>query len=223
MRARALHSAFVLLIALAAVAAAPAADARAPPTPVCGACSFDTTVDGTHVATGESQLTVQIHENGSTTWVATVALTDGAGTMADNDSFRRAVVEEAMRWSVAEPHDVRSRVDDGRLTVRYRDPEAAETAVGTVVFTPLTPESPNGLFVSGGEGPRYLGTDRFVLRAPPGHELIGEVRTTSSDELVWTRENGDDRTYLDVSDDPVAVDRDSGATGVRMWFARLLT
>lgn len=215
--------ALCLLLAIAAVAAVPVVDARAPPTPVCGVCEFDTTVDGTHVAAGESELTVQIHENGSTTWVATVELTAGSDDLAGNDSLRRAVVEDAMDWSVAEPDDVRSSVDGETLTVRYRDAEAAETSVGTVVFTPLTPESPNVPLASGGEGPRYLGTDRFTLRAPPGYVLHGDATSGDSGELVWTRENGDERTYIDVTDDPVAVDADAGAPGVRTWFARLLS
>ncbi|KPN30612.1 hypothetical protein SY89_01348 [Halolamina pelagica] len=220
---RSLHVVFALLLALAAVAAVPAADARAPPTPVCGVCSFDTTVDGTDVAADESELTVRIHANGSTTWIATVELARGAASMAENDSFRRAVVDEAMGWSVAEPEAVRSSVDDGTLTVRYRDDEAAERHVGAVVFTPLTPEGPNALFASGGEGPRYLGTDRFTLRAPAGYDLHGGGETGDAGELVWTRADGTERTSLDVSDDPVAVDADSAAPGIRTWFARLLS
>lgn len=220
---RSLHVVFVLLLTLAAVAAVPAADARAPPTPVCGVCSFDTTVDGTDVAADESELTVRIHANGSTTWIATVELARGAASMAENDSFRRAVVDEAMGWSVAEPEAVRSSVEDGTLTVRYRDDEAAESHAGAVVFMPLTPEGPNALFASGGEGPRYLGTDRFTLRAPAGYDLHGGGATGDAGELVWTRADGTERTSLDVSDDPVAVDADSVAPGIRTWFARLLS
>lgn len=217
-----LHLGFALLIAFAAVAAVPTADARAPPTPVCGVCSFDTTVDGTHVAAGESELAVWIHENGSTTWVATVDLTDGAEQVAGNDSLRRAVVDEATGRSIAEPESLRSSVDDGTLTVRYRDPDAASTQLGTVVFTPLTPEGPNTPFAMGGEGPRYLGTDRFTLHAPAGDDLHGGAETGGSDTLVWTRDGGEnERTPLDVTADPVAVDADAGAPGVRAWFARL--
>lgn len=218
-----LQFAVVALLVLAAVGAVPTADARAPPTPVCGVCSVDTTVDGTHVAAGESELTVQIHENGSTTWVATVELADGANALAANDSLRRAVVDEGTGWSIAEPESVRSRVDGETLTVRYRDSEAAAAAAGAVVFTPLTPESPNAPFVSGGEGPRYLGVDRFTLRAPPGDDLHGAGEKTDSNELVWTRETENERTSLDVTSDPVAVDSDSPVPGFRVWLARLLT
>ncbi|WP_049981657.1 hypothetical protein [Halolamina rubra] len=215
--------ALVLLITLAAVTAVPTAEAREPPTPVCGVCSVDTTVDGTHVAGGESELTIQLHENGSTTWVATIELTAGADAMAENDSLRRVVVDEAMGRSIAEPEDVRSGVDGETMTVRYRDAEAAERTVGTVVFTPLTPESPDGLFVAGGEGPRYLGVDRFTLRAPPGYELYGTGDGGRSGELVWTRNGTTERTYLDVTADPVAVDADTWLPGVRVWLARLLS
>lgn len=218
--------AIALLLAAAAVAAVPVADARAPPTPVCGVCSVDTTVDGTVVAAGESELTVSIHENGSTTWNARVELTAGSDDLAENESLRRAVVDEAMGRSIADPEQLSSRMDGETLVVRYRDDGATEQHVGTVVFTPLTPDGPNIPFAMGGEGPRYLGTDRFTLRAPAGYDLhgdAGQAAQTDSATLVWTQENGTDRTSLDVTADPVAVDADAGAPGVRTWFARLLS
>ncbi|MBP1985670.1 hypothetical protein [Halolamina salifodinae] len=215
--------AVVLLLALAAVAAVPVADARAPPTPVCGVCSVDTTVDGAAVAAGESELTVSIHENGTTAWEARVELTAGSDVLAENGSLRRAVVDEAMGRSIADPEQVRSQMGGEALIVRYRDDGATERHVGAVVFTPLTPEGPSSPFAIGGEGPRYLGTDRFTLRAPAGYDLHGDAESTDSGTIVWTRENGSERTSLDVATDPVAVESDSGAPGVRTWFARLLT
>lgn len=213
-----------LLIALAAVAAVPMADARAPPTPVCGVCSFDrTTVDGTVVAAGDSALTVSIHENGSTTWEATVELTAGSDDLAGNDSLRRAAVDEVMGRSVADPAEVQSRIDGGSLVVRYRDSGAAERHVGAVVFTPLTPEGPDHPFAMGGEGPRYLGADRLTLRAPPGDDLHGGTNATEAGGLVWTGDAGAERTLLGVAADPVAVESDAEASGVRTWLARLLT
>jgi hypothetical protein len=224
MRPRSLPIALSLLLALAAVGAVPTADARAPPTPVCGVCSFDrTTVDGTTVAAGESELEISIRENGSTVWNARVELTAGADALAGNDSLRRAAVDEVMGRSIAEPEGVRSRIDGDTLVVRYRDDGATERRVGAVVFTPLTPEGPDRPFVSGGEGPRYLAADRLVLRAPPDYDLHGEADSTDSGTLVWTRENGTERTSLDVTADPVAVESDAGAPGVRTWFARLLS
>lgn len=220
---RALPAAFVLLIMLAAVGAVPTADARAPPTPVCGVCSFDGVVDGTVVATDESQLVVSIHENGSTTWVAQIELSAGSDALAKNDSLRRAVVDEAMGRSIADPTAVQSQVDSDTLVVRYRDDEAAKRHVGTVVFTPLTPDGSGHPFASGGQRPRSLGTDRFTLRAPAGYDLYGQAESADSGVLVWTRANATERTSLDVAADPVAVDAEAGTPGVRTWFARLLS
>lgn len=215
--------AFALLLALSAVAVVPAADARQPPTPVCGVCSLDRTApDGTPVVTGNSTLTVSLHGNGSTTWRARVELASGRDALAENESFRRTAVEEATRRSVADPEAVRSRIDGETLVVDYRDADAAESSAGALAFTPLSPEGPGVPFAAGGEGPRYLGTDRFTLRAPPGSELRGDADATDGGRsLVWTRD-GDERTHLDADDDPVAVGSDAVGPGLRSWVARLL-
>ncbi|MFC6825187.1 hypothetical protein [Halopelagius fulvigenes] len=215
--------AIALLLALSAVAAVPSADARKPPTPVCGVCSLDLTApDGTPVTAGDSTLTVTLHENGSTTWRARVELASGRDALAENESLRRAVVEETTRRSVAEPEAVRSRIDGETLVVDYRDADAAESVAGAVVFTPLSPEGPGVPFASGSEGPRYLGTDRFTLRAPPGYELRGGANATDGGRsLAWTRD-GEERTYLDANGDPVAVDSNALGPRFRAWAARVL-
>ena len=199
----------LLLLATAAFAAAPV-DARAPPTPVCGVCDLDrTTPSGERVTAGESSLTITVRANGSTT----------------NDSFRRAVAEEAAGDGVASPGDVDSRIDGETLVVEYRDPDAAERSVGTVVFTPLTPASPNRPMVSGGQGPRYLAADRLTVRTGPGLDVYGPAPASpSADRLVWTPNATDDATRpsLGVETDPVAVPQGAMAPGVRAWLARLL-
>lgn len=216
------------LLLMASVAAVPVADARAPPTPVCGVCTLDqTTPDGTDVVAGESSLTVTLHGNGSTTWEARVDLAAGSDALAANESLRRSVVDEAARDGIADPTDIDARVDDGTLIVDYRDPGAAERHLGVVVFTPLTPASPDRPFVSGGEGPRYLGADRLIVRGPPGYEIRGDADASGSDRtLVWTRDEIelDDagRAVVNVEADPVAVAVDAPLPAVRAWFARRL-
>ena len=215
----------LLLLATAAFAAAPV-DARAPPTPVCGVCDLDrTTPSGERVTAGESSLTITVHANGSTTWRARAGLAAGADALATNDSFRRAVAEEAAGDGVASPGDVDSRIDGETLVVEYRDPDAAERSVGTVVFTPLTPASPNRPMVSGGQGPRYLAADRLTVRTGPGLDVYGPAPASpSADRLVWTPNATDDATRpsLGVETDPVAVPQGAMAPGVRAWLARLL-
>lgn len=226
MRPRALPVIVALLLCVTAAVAVPVADARAPPTPVCGVCDLDRTApSGDPVVAGESALTVTLHENGSTTWLARADLAAGADALAANASLRRAVATAAARDGVAEPTEVDARVDGETLVVRYRDPGAAERAFGTTVFTPLTPASPNLPMVSGGEGARYLAADRLTVRAESGLVVCGSASAVESDDrLVWTADAGDapgsDRPALDVDRDPVAVGEDAIAPDVRAWIAR---
>lgn len=230
MRPRTIAATAAVLLLVAGLAVAPVADARAPPTPVCGVCDLDrTTPDGASVVAGESSLTVTLHGNGSTTWEARVDLAAGGDALAANESLRRVVVSEAARDGIAEPRDIDARVDGNTLLVDYRDPNATERHLGVVVFTPLTPASPGVPFASGGEGPRYLGADRFVIRGAPGWEVRGDESASDSDgRLVWTRadgepDDGEGRVSVGVDRDPVAVEENALLPGPRAWTARLLT
>ena len=230
MRPRALVTVAVsLLLLVAGITAAPAVDARAPPTPVCGVCDLDrTTSQGTPIVAGESSLTVTVHGDGSTTWAARVDLDAGADALSANESLRRAVVDDAVRDGIADPSDVNSRINDGALLVDYRDPDAAERHLGVVVFTPLTPASPSAPFVIGGEGPRYLGADLLVVRGEPGWTVRGVGSANGpAGRLVWTREAGvtddDGRVFVGVTRDPVAVEAGSVLPGLRARIGRLLT
>lgn len=227
---RTIAAAAALVLLLAGITAVPAADARAPPTPICGVCDLDrTTPDGTPVVAGESSLTVTLHGNGSTTWEAQVDLAAGSDALAANESLRRAVASEAAHDGIAEPKAVDARIDEDTLFVEYRDPNATERHLGTVVFTPLTPASPSVPFVIGGEGARYLGTDRLTVRGESGWAVRGDANAADSGgRLVWTRDGGgepDDRgrVFVDVDRDPVAVEEDAMLPGSRAWIGRLLT
>lgn len=228
MRPRALPLLVALLLCATAAVAVPAVDARAPPTPVCGVCDLDrTTPSGERVVAGESELTVTVHANGSTTWRARADLAAGADALAANESLRDAVGVEAAGDGIADPRDVTARLDGETLVVEYRDPGAAERSAGAIVFTPLTPASPNMPMVSGGEGPRYLTADRLTVRAAPGLVVRGSAAANATERrLVWTPEtvNGPDadRPTLVVDRDPVAVEEGATLPGPRAWIARLL-
>jgi len=226
---RTIAAAMAIFLLAVGIAAAPATDARAPPTPICGVCDLDrTTPDGTPVTAGESSLTVTLHRNGSTTWDARVDLAAGGDALAANESLRHTIASEAARDGIAEPRDVDARIDGDTLVVGYRDPNATERHLGVVVFTPLTPASPSVPFVIGGEGARYLGADRLTVRGASGWDVRGDASAADSDgELVWTREGIDPddegRAFVDVDRDPVAVEGDSLLPGPRAWIGRLLT
>ena len=215
----------LVLVAVLGVAAAPSATARAPPTPVCGVCSdaLDTAADdrSVRVERGETTLTVTVHENGSTTWNATVELRRG-GAALRNDSLRREVVEAATGRSIADATHLRSRVDGGTLEVTFRDPDAAESRFGAAVLTALVPESPTLPLASGGEGPRYLGADRVTVRGPPGHRVYGDYAgaTESGRSVTWTRNASTGRT--DVDGAKVTFAPEGLAGGLRAWLARAL-
>jgi hypothetical protein len=229
MRPRTIAAVTVFLLLVAGITATPAADARAPPTPICGVCDLDRTApDGTTVVTGESSLTVTLRGNGSTTWEARVDLVAGSDALAANESLRRAVASEAARDGIAEPRDVDSRIDGDTLLVDYRDPNATERHLGVVVFTPLTPAVPGVPFAIGGEGARYLGADRVTVRGESGWEVRGDASASDSGgRLVWTSDGAepDDRgrVFIDVERDPVAVEGDALLPGQREWLGRLLT
>jgi hypothetical protein len=225
MRPRSLPLLVALLLCVTAAVAVPAVDARAPPTPVCGVCDLDRTVPGGEsVVAGESELTVTLHENGSTTWRARAELAAGADVLAANDTLRDAVATEAADDGVGDPDDIAVRLDGDTLIVEYHDPGAAERSVGTVVFTPLTPASPDMPMVSGGEGGRHLAADRLVVRGGSGLDIHGAAPATDESRLVWPRNvTGDaDRPSLDVERDPVTVEADALLPGVRAWVARQL-
>lgn len=229
MRPRTLAAVTAFLLLVAGISAAPAADARAPPTPICGVCDVDrTTSNGTPIVAGDSSLTIAVHGDGSTTWAARVDLEAGVDALSANEFLRRAVVDDTVDDGIADPDDVDSRIDGDTLLVDYRDSGATERHLGVVVFTPLTPASPSAPFVIGGEGPRYLGTDRLVVRGDSGWTVRGAANANDpAGRLVWTREAGDPdddgRVFVGVTRDPVAVEVGSVLPGLRARIGRLLT
>ena len=217
----------VLAVVLLGVTSVSSVAARAPPTPVCGVCSdaLETAADDRNVAVerGETALTVTVHENGTTTWNATVELHRGSDTL-ENDSLRRAVVEDATDRSIADATDLRSRVDGDTLEVTFRDPDAAESHFGAVAFTALVPDSPTLPFASGGEGPRYLGADRVTIRGPAGYRAYGDYRgaTESGRSVAWESDASAERTYVEGGPKVAFVPENGLVAGVRAWAARAL-
>ncbi len=186
--------------------------ARAPPQAACGICTdaLDQAAadQGVTLTRGQSKLVIQVYENTSTRWTATVQLSDGASALR-NDSLRRAVVSNVFDRArmVAEPTHVTSHLSGQTLTVSYRDPGAAETHDDTIVFTRFHATEPQSPFVMGGEGTPYPGADTVVLRAPNGYTVTGDYASaTGSDAAVrWhgnrTTEHIDRSTRVTFIDD----------------------
>lgn len=114
--------------------------ATAPPQAACGVCTevLDRTAadQGVTLTRGNSKQVIEVYENTSTRWTATVRLTDGADALR-NASLRRSIVSKTLARArmVAEPTHVSSQLSGETLTVSYRDPDAAETDGDAIVFT----------------------------------------------------------------------------------------
>lgn len=216
------------VVGAALLAGVPTADARAPPTPLCGACSdrLDESADrhGVDLSRGETTLVVQVHENGSTTWRATVELTAGADRLR-NATLREQIVESAVSRGVGDPTDIQSRLDGETLLVTHRDRTATSRHLGVLVFTPVVPDSPSVPGAIGGEGARYVGADRVTVTAPPGWHTTGgyEYATTQHDTVEWTGSDDDgDRRFIEGEHPPTMVPDGALFPNIRTTIARWL-
>ncbi|MBV0901729.1 hypothetical protein [Haloarcula salina] len=146
------------LLALAApVGAAP------PPRPLCDACGdqFATTAErhGVSLAVERSTATVAVHENGTATWVVRNHLAGDGARLRSNATLRRAIGDRAM-WDVEFLNATVSR--SGVVTLRYREPDFAEPAIGGTFRSGAFTETYGYRNIDG------LGADRLVVVAPPG-------------------------------------------------------
>ncbi|WP_423999536.1 hypothetical protein ACOZ4I_11215 [Haloarcula salina] len=146
------------LLALATpVGAAP------PPRPLCDACGdqFATTAErhGVSLAVERSTATVTVHGNGTATWVVQNHLAGDGARLRENATLRRAIGDRAM-WDTEFLNASVSR--DGVVTLRYREPEFAEPAVGGTLRSGAFTETYGYRNIDG------LGADRLVVVAPPG-------------------------------------------------------
>lgn len=163
--------------------------ATAPPQAACGVCTevLDRTAadQGVTLTRGNSKQVIEVYENTSTRWTATVRLTDGADALR-NASLRRSIVSKTLARArmVAEPTHVSSQLSGETLTVSYRDPDAAETDGDAIVFTRFHATSPQDPSVMGGEGTPYLGANTVELRAPSGYTVAGNYTSATESETT---------------------------------------
>jgi hypothetical protein len=218
----------VALVGTALLAGVPTTDARAPPTPLCGACSerLDESAErrGVDLTRGETDLVVQVHENGSTAWRATVELTAGTDAL-DNETLRAEIVDSAVSRGVGNPTGIDSRLDGDTLVVTHRDRNATSRHLGVLVFTPIVPYGPTAPWAIGGEGARYVGADRVTVEAPPGWRVTGgyEYATASEDRVVWAGGGEDgDRRFVEGEQPPTMLPNGSLFPNLRTTVVRWL-
>jgi hypothetical protein len=207
------------------------ADARGPPQPACAVCSDDLDDAAAEynvpIDRGDSRLTITVHPNGTSTWLATVDLNDGADELA-NGSLRAAIVESAVTGrSDLDVTGIRSRLNDGTLVVTYRSSAAVSRSGSVLVFDGFRTDG-GGLLAAGGEGPWYVGADRLTMVGPQEYVIRADPARGEFDlgagAIQWTgNPDTDARTTLTGAGRPAFVPEQATFPGVRARLARLVT
>jgi hypothetical protein len=210
------HVALTVLAAVVIVASGLAVPAAAngttPVCPVCGGAGTTAWEDTSHPPPDTSSLTVDVHENGSATWTATLRWRDADGAPAPDDED---AVEELTRETLADsrfvPPAEAVRADvaaDDRATVRWRTPNVVEYRFGEGVVT---------LFrTTGGADQPHLNAEQLVVRVPDGTVITNDpARGTVSEDRTELRQTGPGR----IEDFYVAFGEEPGAatTTLVIW------
>jgi hypothetical protein len=211
----------VLLLVGLTVGLTASSSARAPPQAACGICTdaLDRAAadHGVSLTRDKSKMIIQVYENTSTEWTATVRLTDGTAAL-QNDSLRTAIVSDALDHArmVAEPTHVSSHLSGQTLFVSYRDPGAAEMRGDTIVFTRFYATEPQVPLVSGGEGTPYPGADMLVLRAPDGYTVTGDYESATESEIAVRWHTDGNNGHIDRSTRVTFVNEQSANDALSM-------
>ena len=162
--------------------------AKAPPEPVCGVCtsSLDEAAreHGVSLERGTSSMHIQLHENGTASFVAHVELLGGTEQLQD-ETVRNTVVRDVSYVLVEEREDLQTAIRGDTLIVRYRSREVSHVTLGVVQFDAFETRGAPPL-ASGGEGSPYPGADTLTLGAPTGFRLHGAHGDASNEStIVW--------------------------------------
>lgn len=182
---RGVSLAVLFVLAAAVLGAITPGTAAPPPRPLCDACgdSFEATAEahGLPLTVEQSTATVVVDDTGTATWVVRNHLAESEATarIRANESLRTELADGAM-WDT-EFRDA-TISPDGVMTMRYRDPEFAEPAVGGVLRSGAFTEAYGYRNLDG------LGADRLTVEAPDGMRVGWTVpdATVSSDGTQFT-------------------------------------
>jgi hypothetical protein len=188
MRRAALLIALLITTSLLLTAVAPAV-ASPQPDPVCGACgsSFEDIAEkqGVAVNVTHSSATVQIHANGSATWLVTNRLNESAATRLSENS---ALLDRVARGAATEGWGLPHVYNDGEVTfqsasidgrtvrIRFRDPDAGKRHLGVLVVDYLHSEGVRGGWI--------LNADRFTLVGPSEAVVVNDPEVTIDREYT---------------------------------------
>ncbi|QLG27428.1 hypothetical protein HUG10_07640 [Halorarum halophilum] len=179
-----------LLIALSALLPTVTPAVASPqPDPVCGACgsSFEEIAENHGVAVNvtHSTATVQIHENGSATWIVTNRVNESAASrLSQNSDLLNRIAREAAAEGWGLPHVYEeggvtfqtASIDDRTIRIQFQDSDAGTRHAGVLVVDYLHSEGVRGGWI--------LNADRFTLHGPPGTDVVNNPRSAIIDEYT---------------------------------------
>lgn len=178
-------------------------DASPQPRVICELCgtSFEDAANeqGLDVTVPRSTVSIQIHDNGSATWLVTNRVDeDAAGQLSENPQLLDQLVQTETTGRRG-PH----AFDGGEITlqsttvanqtvrIRFRDSDAGSTHFGVVVVDYLHSEGVRGGWM--------FNADRVSFIGPPETAVLNDPRSTISDEYTATGEvptvTGDNVTW----------------------------
>ena len=191
MRRAALPLALLMVATFLAPAILAPAVASPQPSPVCRFCGslFETAAEerGVNASVTESTVVVQVHENGSATWVVRNRLGRGADEFRENPDRLGGTAN----WLLAESYGLprtasfaSARMDGDVAVLTYRDPDAAKRRAGLLVVDYLH---------EGGREPWYhVNAERFTVRGPPGTVVTNDPESGHvGDGIDRATRNGD--------------------------------
>ena len=213
----------VLLVLLAscvvvAGAGAPAA-ASSPPSsvcPVCGGAYPGMWTDTEWTTPDDRTLTVQVHENGTATWVADLRWDDPEDAPGPDEADAvESAAEDTMADALYLPeHEaVAIEVREGRTQVTWRTPGVVAERFDHGVFRPFHGEGSSRTLV--------LNVEKLVVRAPAGQVVTNDPAVgTVTDDGTEVRVVGGDGTdrYLDDAYVVFGDERDA-ASGITTELA----
>lgn len=159
------------------------------PDPLCGACgtSFEDAADqqGHGLNVTHSTATVQVHQNGSATWVVRNRLTqDTADRLGDSPEQIDRIGRQAASDGWGLPHVYETgdvtvhsvRLDNPTVRIQFRDPDAATRHAGILVVEYLHSEGIRGGWIRN--------ADRFSIVGPPGTTVVNDPRAAFDPEYA---------------------------------------
>ena len=208
---------------------------------VCQSCSHGIDyVGGENLSVESSSLVIALQGDGSSRWTvrsrlagptldelqADPALARDIGQNAVLANLTQVLSHSAFR----EPHPLHHhrvtnltvRLDDDTMVLRFRaDDTAVPSSDGTLLvdlFHIEDPRTPNWVREHATTG-WTLGTDRVVLRAPPGREIPSapdSATRVNDSAIAWSHDTISGRTYIGVTPE------DQAASGVAVTLAIVL-